>query len=188
MLGRDRLGRGILLTPDGEFCKVYVPKNTVKGEIVRFKSANSLRSAMPVAACFSAMALLVMGMGWGYRFWDHKGLAQLNTPNPPRGEIYATLNLDSPEKVELDLDQEGRILLVRVNGKKVPGHNALGKSVPDALKRKTQVFKGIEIGSGSPMGLRFQKANHDASPASHNAKLGGSSSVRLNATTPESRE
>lgn len=156
MLGHDRLGRGILLTPDGDFCKVYVPKNTLKGEVVRFKSANSFRSAMPLAACISAMALLVMGMGWGYRFCDHKGLAQLNTPNPPRGEIYATLNLDSSEKVELDLDQEGKILLVRMSGKSVPRHRAQGQTVLDALKNKAQFFVGVEINSGTPLGLRFR--------------------------------
>ena len=163
LMGRDRWGRGIVLTPDGEFRHRFVPRDAKKGQIIQFKSSNNWQSSIAVAASITAMAVLFTGMGWGYRFWDHKGLAQLYTPNPPRGEIYATLNLGSPERVELDLDEEGRIVLVRIHGKNYPQHKALGHLVSETLRDRQDFFAELEINSGEPLGCYLKNESEDSS-------------------------
>jgi hypothetical protein len=162
LMGRDRWGRGILLTPDGDFRSMFVPREVKKGQIVQFKSLSSWQSSVAVAVSITAMAVFFTGMGWGYRFWDHKGLAQLNTPNPPRGEIYATLNLGSPEKIELDLDEGGRIVLVRIHGKDYPQHKALGHLVSETLKDRQEFFAELEINSGEPLGCYLKNETEDS--------------------------
>jgi hypothetical protein len=167
LIGRDRLGRGILLTPVGEYRHAFISGEAQPGDVVQYGTNLSFRTAMALSAALTGAACILISFAISLSATHPGKIAKVIYPNPPRSVIYATLYLKSKsgDPVALDLDRQGHVVMVRVLGVQLAQREILGRPVSDVLKNRVQLLAGVKIVPGEPLGLQVRKSDMGSEPA-----------------------
>ena len=159
LLGRDGLGRGVLLTPEGDYCRAFVAGDARPGDIVRSDAKPSAGLSLSLSAASAGVALILICFVLNFYLAHPVRIAgRIDAAGPSRGNIYATLYLKSKAgaPVALDLDRQGRIVTIRTNGERLPNSKAIGRPVADVLEDKDGLLTDIQVEPGEPLGLQIQ--------------------------------
>lgn len=159
MLGRDRLGRGILLTPEGDYRHAFVARGARPGDVVCGSSKPSVRTTLTLSAALAGAASVLICLAVSLSINHPVKVAEREyPPNPPRGVIYATLYLNSKagDPVALDLDRQGHVVTVRAKGEKLARQQAVGHQVADVLENRDRLLAGVKVEPGEPLGLQIR--------------------------------
>lgn len=161
LIGRDHFGRGILLTPEGEYRHAFVFRDAQPGEIIRYGTTYPLRAAMALSAALMGAACVLIAFAISISAATPAKIARGFYPKPPRDAVHATLYLKSRsgDPVALDLDRQGHVVMVRVLGERIARNEIIGRTVSDVLRNQDRLLAGIEVEPGEPLGLQMRQTD-----------------------------
>lgn len=161
LIGKDHFGRGVVLTPEGEYRHAFVSSQAQPGDVIQIGTSLSFRTAMALSAALTGVACVLISLAVNLSTANTVKVAAGFFPDPPRAVVYATLYLKSQsgDPVALDLDQQGHVVTVRILGERIARQEIVGRPVADVLQNQDRLLAGVKIVPGEPLGLQVRKSD-----------------------------